>query len=238
VNVKRPADHPPSLTQTFDWLADRYEQQTSWVSWGGYHRWLAQVVTVLERYQPTRVVDLGAGTGALLRQALARHPEWQVLGVDQSSGMLQQMPNQIARENLSIEAWAAANPSSCDAAVMTFVLRDQPDPVRTLKAARHALKPKGQLVILETHTPEGWRALGFRWYFHGWLPKWGAWMLTPDWPYPNAQAPYRWLSESHRGWDRAPFLPQWLAEAGFHHLTEHSRPSDVVLLWSAERSEG
>ncbi|MDA8192811.1 MAG: class I SAM-dependent methyltransferase [Thermaerobacter sp.] len=236
-HIADPAPYPPaSLADTFDWMADRYLAQTRRVSWGHYPQWMRHVAAVLCQQNPRTLVDIGSGPGALLRELIATLPDCRLSAVDPSLAMLKQVPARVERFPSTLEAWAPSHRERYDAAVMSFVLRDLTRPKEALLAAASVLHSGGQLVVLETHTPSGWRQWGFRPYFHGWLPWQGDRMLTRDWPGDPELAPYRRLSASHRQWHRGQQLPAWLNAAGFIHHTRHTRATDVVMLWSAVKA--
>jgi ubiquinone/menaquinone biosynthesis C-methylase UbiE len=223
------------LAATFDWMADRYLDQTIRVSWGRYPDWMRDVARLVGERHPREVVDVGAGPGYLLRLLAEALPGAQLSAVDISGEMLARVPGTVTRFQASLEAWAPSHSRTYDAAVMTFVLRDLARPTAALAAVGDVLKPGGRLVILETHAPEGWREWGFQRYFHELLPRWGDEFLTPDWPGDPGQAPYRWLSTTQRRWHRGERLAGWLREAGFTRPVPHFRPVEPVMLWSAVR---
>ncbi|MCY0864745.1 MAG: methyltransferase domain-containing protein [Sulfobacillus sp.] len=222
------------LTPTFDWMAPRYESQTDAVSWGRYDGWLRDLMTIAEGFSPRRVVDLGCGTGRLLEKLYRRHPDWDLVGVDAAAHMLDEITVPVNRVHARLQEWAPRHPREFDLALMSFVLRDQADPGDALRAVHQALKPGGHLAVLETHTPKGWAGRGFEAYFYQWLPRWGDWSLTKDWPYRPEEAPYRWLARSHRRWHRGDQMPTWLKEAGFRNVETRRPVSDVVMVWTAE----
>lgn len=223
-----------SLAKTFDWLADRYIAQTTQISMGWYPGWMRRVATFIESLEPRSVVDIGCGPGLLVQELLQHLPTTPLTAVDSSSQALSYVPPAATRVHADLHEFAASHREMFDVAVMSFVLRDIPGP-RTVAAVASVLRPHGHLVVLETHTPTGWREPGFRLYFHHWLPWWGDRALTADWPGDRKKAPYRWLSETHRAWHRGEALPQWSVAAGLRNPTCHTRSDDVVMLWSAQR---
>jgi demethylmenaquinone methyltransferase/2-methoxy-6-polyprenyl-1,4-benzoquinol methylase len=219
---------------TFDWMADRYVDQTRRVSWGRYPFWTDQVARLVAEDHPAAVADVGSGPGELIRRLQKRLPSAQLTAVDISPKVLEHVPAGATRVVADLHDWAPAHPRLFDAAVLSFVLRDQPDPARSVQMVAGTLKQGGRLVILETHTPSGWRGAGFHLYFHQVLPRWGARVLTPDWPGRPEEAPYYWLSESHRRWHQGEQLADWLQAAGLDHIERHTGPEDVIMLWSAD----
>lgn len=222
------------LTPTFDWMASRYLDQTVAVSWGRYPQWMSRMAEVIRAFGPRSVVDAGCGPGWLLRELARRLPKVRLVGVDSSAAMLDRVTPPAERCQERFEAFSEHHPGEFDVVATSFVLRDTPDPVAFLRAARRVLRQDGHLVLLETHTPVGWRGTGFRLYFHRLLPWLGEVWLTRDWPQGQGTPPYQWLSETHVAWHRGEDLPKWLDAAGFSHPVLHSRPTEVVLLVSAQ----
>ena len=104
------------------------------------------------RIEPGAVVaDVGTGTGFLAEAALDAGAR--VIGIDQSTGMLDQV-----RERLGGRAFEArsgdvdALPLStgeADAVLANMVLHHAPDPPRAIAEMARALKPGGRLVITD-----------------------------------------------------------------------------------------
>lgn len=223
-----------SLQDTFDWLADRYLTQTQQISLGRYRQWMNQVTRLVCGWQPHSIVDVGCGPGYLLDQIASTLPKCQLAGVDYSSRMLHHVPSNIRTYHQSLRVWAETTRQQFDVIMMTFFLRDQPDPLTAVKQLYKRLNPAGHLLILETHTPQGLRGVGFNIYFHHMLPWWGDARLTRDWPMEHGPSPYHVLSSSHRRWMQNEPLPEVLSRAGYHDITRHTSTSDVVALWTAQ----
>lgn len=222
------------LQRTFDWMADRYLEQTKQVSRHLYPRWMEEVVSAIMELEPQSVADVGCGPGYLLGKLAHATPGAHVVGVDYSSAMLERVPDTIPTVHQSLAEWSEEDDTAYDVTAMTFVLRDQPDPVAALTQLRRRLAPSGHLVLLETHTPDGWRRRGFDLYFHHWVPMWGDMHWTPDWPGSRDSAPYRRLSETHRRWAEECPLPDAFYAAGFRRAAQYRPSSDVVMLWVAD----
>ena len=223
------------LRRTFDWMADRYLEQTKRVSRQLYPRWMEHVMSAIGEFRPHSVADVGCGPGYLLELLAHATPDVHVLGVDYAENMLKHVPASIPTVHQSLEDWSEDDDTAYDVTAMTFVLRDQPDPVTALTQLRRRLAPSGHLVFLETHTPEErWKRRGFELYFHRLVPMWGDMHWTPDWPGIRDSAPYRRLSETHRVWANKCPLPDAFYEAGFRHAAQYRPSSDVVMLWIAD----
>ncbi|MCL4521844.1 MAG: class I SAM-dependent methyltransferase [Firmicutes bacterium] len=219
---------------TFNWMASRYLKQTQRVTWNGYSRWIHQTARLIADWHPDSVVDLGCGPGYLLSRLQSMLPDARLVGVDYASEMLAQVPPSVPAKLATMADWSTSGHERFDVGVLSFSLRDQGDVAATLTRLYDRLRPGGHLVLLETHTPAGWRKWGFEAYVHHALPWWAERVGTRDWAGQPDESPYRWLSRSHRLWDQSlPTFPQLLYRLGYRDLTVHTQASDVVLLWSA-----
>ena len=103
---------------------------------------------------PARVLDAGAGTGAL--SMLAAELGHEVTALDFSDRMLDRARRRAAEAGLSIRFVVAdvaePPPGPFDAVVERHVLWTQPDPVRVLSAWR-MVAPQGRLVLYESLRP-------------------------------------------------------------------------------------
>ncbi|NMP21196.1 methyltransferase domain-containing protein [Sulfobacillus harzensis] len=225
--------HRQDLRATFDFMADRYVDQTIRVSRGDYPGWMDDITALVQSWAPESVADVGCGPGYLLERLSRTMDHADLVGVDYSAAMLQHVPEHIPTLHQPLEEWIESSDKTYDVVLLTFVLRDQPNPDAILSQLQKRLTGSGHLLVLETHTPIGWRGWGFHLYFEHWLPFWGQRRLAPDWPGAREQAPYRWLADSHRRWRRAPALPDRMRDAGYGNIERHRPETDVVMLWSA-----
>ena len=96
------------------------------------------------------VVDVGGGTGALLRAVLARAPDADVVLVDR--------PEVVAASELPAVAgdFFTAVPAGADAYLLSRVLHDwgDDDAVRVLRTCRAAMRPDSVLLVVEAVLPE------------------------------------------------------------------------------------
>jgi ubiquinone/menaquinone biosynthesis C-methylase UbiE len=139
-----------------------------------------------------RILDFGAGTGLVTLQL--QPGAAQVIAVDQSAGMLQQLQEKIASagiHNVQTRQWnvdASAFPEDgFDLVASSMTLHHLRDVPTALGRFARILKPGGWIAVADLDTEDG--------SFHG--------------PSPDV---------FHHGFDRAT-LRQWLTEAGFVDVT-------------------
>jgi ubiquinone/menaquinone biosynthesis C-methylase UbiE len=134
----------------------------------GYARWWSPIhrpatIAVLDEIEPevaagaTRILDVGAGTGALAAAAVARWPGVRVTGVDVSAGMiavaereLGRLPADLRQRIELVRAPAERLPfgdGTFDIVVSTFVLQLVASAHRVLREARRVLVPGGTLAF-------------------------------------------------------------------------------------------
>jgi ubiquinone/menaquinone biosynthesis C-methylase UbiE len=136
----------------------------------GYERWWAPVlaasaVALLPRLEdiggtgPSRILDVGVGTGNLALTAVARWPDVEVTGIDASREMVEAV-ERLAEARLSggdrarfdaTVAFAHELPfkdSTFDAAMSSFVLQLVPSRPPALREIRRVLRPGGRFAYV------------------------------------------------------------------------------------------
>ncbi len=146
---------------------ERFDRWSS--TYEGY--WLQKLVfdrvhravldAVADQARPAALLDVGCGTGRLLRSAARRWPDAHLIGVDPASGMVA-----VARELMpqatfeSGEAEQLPLPdASIDAALSTMSFhhwQDQPAGVREIA---RVLRPGGCFVLADVSAPAWWGRL-------------------------------------------------------------------------------
>ncbi len=119
---------------------------------------LRVAIEMVEIDEAARVLDLGTGTGAFLRQlAGVMHVPREAVGVDSSPAMLSRVPA-LPSEWRLLEADAAKLPfpdRSFDVVAMSYLLHllDPGERAAALSEVRRVLRPKGQLVVVTVGLP-------------------------------------------------------------------------------------
>lgn len=140
---------PRAVRERFDSLAARYDQ----------HAALEQEVCLrllerceFSRLQPTRVLDLGCGTGAAAAALKRRYRKAQVIGVDASPAMLAGLRRRssLLRPLLGVCGDVAALPfpsGSADLLFANLVNFWSPQPAALFDEYRRVLRPDGMLLF-------------------------------------------------------------------------------------------
>src|SRR5439155_13683840 len=105
--------------------------------------------------EPTAVLDVGCGSGRLLRSAHARWPNARLVGVDPSEGMIA-AGRALTRAELYV-AGAEAIPipdRSIDLAFSTIAFHHWADPARGLHEVARVLRPGGRFVLIDNIGPD------------------------------------------------------------------------------------
>jgi demethylmenaquinone methyltransferase/2-methoxy-6-polyprenyl-1,4-benzoquinol methylase len=139
----------------FTRIAHRYDLMNRLMTAGQDVRWREQVIREAKLRADARLLDLGAGTGDLAREALNQQPDAKVVAADFTLEMMR-----VGQLNGSLP-WSAADAlnlpfgdKTFDAVVSGFLMRNVGDIQQALKEQYRALKPGGRIVILDTTKPK------------------------------------------------------------------------------------
>lgn len=170
INLKRILGHRTQQAQLyFNQVAGRFDR-----SYGPGRSWQAFGQLLLRILPPLVVADLGAGEG-LLSELLARRAK-RVIAVDNSDKMVAFGANKARKnkiKNLEFRLGDLENPplepASVDLVILSQALHHAANPNQAVRSAYEALRPHGQIMILDllqhnfeqAHELYGDRWLGF-----------------------------------------------------------------------------
>lgn len=152
-----PADRRAGAVRAmFAAIAPRYDLMNRLMTAGMDQSWRREVIRRAAPAAGRRLLDLGAGTGDLAREALRQCPDALVVAADFTLEMMLTGKKNNACPN----RWSAADalqlpfPSgSFDAVVSGFLLRNVVDLDQALAEQYRILRPGGRLVCLDTTRP-------------------------------------------------------------------------------------
>ena len=204
-------------------IARRYDLMNRLMTAGQDVRWRREVIRRAALPGQGRLLDLGAGTGDLGREALRQAPDCLAVASDFTLEMMRVGKQRPApRRSLARLEWAAADalslpfPSGCfDAVVSGFLLRNVNDIHRSLCEQYRLLKPGGRIVVLDTTrpSPNMFTPL-INLHLHKVIPTLGR-LIAGD-----AEA-YRYLPDSTENFLSAESLAEHLQAASFREVGFH-----------------
>jgi demethylmenaquinone methyltransferase/2-methoxy-6-polyprenyl-1,4-benzoquinol methylase len=145
----------------FTRIAHHYDLMNRLMTAGQDVHWREQVIRQAALVPTSRLLDLGAGTGDLAREALRQQPEARVVAADFTLEMMRVGQRQTPESEFNGSLpWSAADAlnlpfgeNAFDAVVSGFLMRNVGDVQQALKEQYRALKPGGRIVILDTTKP-------------------------------------------------------------------------------------
>lgn len=201
-----------SVQAMFNRIAPRYDLMNRLMTGGQDIGWRKIVIRLAEIPEGGRVLDLGAGTGDLSREALRQSPGCRPIAADFTLGMM------LAgkKENSTSFDWSCADAlnlpfpdQSFDAVVSGFLLRNVVDLKQALKEQLRVLKPGGRIVALDTTRPRPSLLSPFiRFHMHRVIPFMGR-LLT------NSPEAYVYLPSTSENFLLAEDLQERFKETGF-----------------------
>ena len=114
-------------------------------------------------HQPASVLDVGCGTGKLLRQARIYWPEAQLIGVDPANGMIE-MAKRLTPNATFFTGMAEALPlqdASVDLALSTISFHHWQDQAAGIREIARVLRPGGYFLLVDLSFPD-WLVRVFR----------------------------------------------------------------------------
>jgi ubiquinone/menaquinone biosynthesis C-methylase UbiE len=155
--------HREKDIERFDHWASTYEN--SWLQRAFFDRahqaTLALATGIV--HQPVSVLDVGCGTGKLLRRATTYWPEAQLIGVDPANGMIE-MAKRLTPNATFSTGMAEALPlqdASVDLALSTTSFHHWQDQAAGIREIARVLRPGGYFILVDASFPD-WLVRVFR----------------------------------------------------------------------------
>ena len=216
-------DVPAAFTE----VASRYDRMVAMNP--GYHQHLrsaaSALLETLDPHRPLRLVDLGCGSGAstraLLAEAGARSAEVRVVGVDASSGMLDQARAKAWPAGVDFheglaqdlgeqrEAWGLEEPA--DGVLAAYLFRNVAEAERdAVLADVHDLLSDGGTLVVQEYSVAGSPGPSLVWTLVSW-----AVVIPLSWITSRQTRLYRYLWRSVQRFDAVQTFTDRLYAAGF-----------------------
>ena len=194
----------------FGGIAGRYNLMNRLMTAGQDIRWRRETIGRLGLRLGERLLDLGAGTGDLGREALRQQPGIRLVAADFSLAMMLAGQASAALPWLNADALHLPFPDgSFDAVVSGFLLRNVGNLSAALQEQYRILKPDGRMLILETtRLQHGLFSPLVRFHMHVLIP-WIGGLVSGD------QEAYRYLPASSEAFLSAEELAGRMVSTGF-----------------------
>lgn len=197
----------------FTRIAKRYDLMNRLMTGGQDIRWRKRVIELARLDDNASLLDLGAGTGDLAREALSAFPKARVVGADFTLEMMRVGRRISPLDFSAADALQLPFPDfSFDAVVSGFLMRNVIDLQKALEEQYRVLKNGGRIVILDTTRPKKNILSPFIWlHMHFVIPTLGG-LIT------GSRDAYRYLPETTEGFVTAEDMAERMAKAGFRNI--------------------
>lgn len=224
-----PQEHVSTIQSYFSRIAPRYERMNSLMTAGQDELWRKIIIRLAAIPKGGLLLDLGAGTGGMSREALRQVPSCHPFAVDLNLEMMR--VGQLDRRSRDKLTWCEADAlhvpfpdNTFDAVVSGFLLRNVSSLQQALREQYRVLKPGGRMAALDTTRPlQSLFSPLIHFYLGRILPLLGK--------IATGQAdPYRYLGESTKNFLRAEELLVHIASVGFKKPAFHRLMFDTIAI--------
>ncbi len=224
------------VEQMFDNISDGYDNLNKVISLGSDLKWKQKIVSLIEKKNPSKILDVATGTGDLAIM-LANSSASEIIGVDISEGMLNVGRKKVSERNLSgkitlVQADSENLPfedNYFDVITVAYGIRNFENLEKGLSEMLRVLKPSGTFVILETSVPTKFPfTLGYKLYCKILLPLIGK-IFSKD------KKAYGYLSESASNFPFGEELNNILRKIGFIEVKDKPQMFGAATIYIASK---
>jgi demethylmenaquinone methyltransferase / 2-methoxy-6-polyprenyl-1,4-benzoquinol methylase len=227
----RGAERARYVRGVFSTIAKRYDLMNRLMTGGQDGQWRKQAIAMLDLTPGEHLLDLGAGTGDLAREALRRHPNLRVTAADFTMEMMRAGRRDIPMDRSAADALQLPfSGSTFDAIVSGFLMRNVGNLSAALEEQFRVLKPSGRMVILETtRPPRNLLSPLIRFYMHVVIPLLGTLVS-------GTREAYTYLPDSTEGFLYADDLAKLMEQAGFRNVRYSYKMFNTIAIHYGDRS--
>lgn len=202
----------------FNQIAGRYDLMNRLMTAGQDAAWRREVIRRAGLRPGSILLDLGSGTGDLVREAQLQQPACKAVAADFTLGMMQAGNLRGRLDWVAADALHLPFPQmEFDAVVSGFLMRNVQDVRLALQEQYRVLQAGGRIVILDTTHPLRNLLYPFLWlHLHLVIPLLGT-IIT------GQKAAYTYLPESTEKFLYAEQLASAMTEVGFKDVGFHRR---------------
>jgi demethylmenaquinone methyltransferase/2-methoxy-6-polyprenyl-1,4-benzoquinol methylase len=230
-------DRSRYVRDVFTRIAPHYDLMNRLMTGGQDKRWRRAAIRRARLSPGERLLDLGAGTGDLAREALQQQPQAQILAADFTLQMMR--VGKSTTPNLLPLNWSAADAlrlpfgdKTFNAVVSGFLMRNVADLSLALAEQLRVLKPGGRIVILDTTRPRRSLISPFTWvHLHLVIPTLGT-LIS------GQRDAYTYLPDSTESFLYAEQLAERLTEVGFINVGFQRLMLGTIAMHWAEKPKG
>ena len=219
-----------TVRSMFARIASHYDLMNRLMTAGQDRAWRRQVVRLARLLPDERLLDIGAGTGDLAREAIRQQPAARVVAADFTVEMMHRGQQGSPLDWCAADALQLPFPDQAfDAVVSGFLVRNVTDLPQTLREQHRVLRPGGRLVILDTTRPRRSLLSPLIWFhMHVVIPVLGA-LIS------GASDAYHYLPDSTEKFLSAQELAGAISSVGFEKVQFKVLMFGTVAIHSAER---
>lgn len=224
------------VEQMFDNISDGYDNLNRVISLGSDMKWKKKIVRLIEKKNPSKILDVATGTGDLAIM-LSQTKATEIIGVDISEGMLKVGRKKVENKGLSdritlIQADSENLPfedNYFDVITVAYGIRNFENLEKGLSEMFRVLKPNGTFVILETSVPTKFPfKQGYKLYCNVFLPLIGR-LFSKD------KKAYGYLSESASNFPFGEVLNNILRKIGFIEVEDKPQMFGSAAIYTASK---
>jgi len=228
----------PDIKRMFETIASDYDFQNGFLSLGVDTWWRKKMVANIKENSAGLVLDVATGTAEIALEIAKQRPNLRIVGVDFSSNMLRVGVNKVKKkgieENIQLLMGDAKKlpfkESQFDILTVAFGIRNIREKEATLREFYSALKPGGQLIIMEFGLPTT-PVIGrlYQFYFNKVLPWVGDRISRTGYA-------YSYLANSVHKFPSNDSFIRMIEKVGFHDTMIKKLTLGIALLFMAKKN--